>query len=130
MIFDRINIEFIPQEAQRPGWKYGDYWVDGDTLEIRISEYQNPDFAVFLAVHELLEAYRCVKKGVTMAAIDAFDLAHQDDEDPGQLPDAPYHLEHMQSMEVERLLCQQDGYDFEDYYGAEPIETLDICRKT
>jgi hypothetical protein len=124
-MIDRINIEIIPKEKQRPGWEYGDYWLDGRTLEIRISRYANFLFTIFLAVHELLEAVRCILRGVTMKEIDDFDLTHQNAEDPGQLPNAPYHVEHMQSMEVERLLCEQEGYDFEEYYGAEPIENLD-----
>lgn len=121
--FKQINIQIIPVGCMRQGWDYGDYWIDEkNILQIRVSQFENPDDAIYLAVHELMEAWRYAKKnGPDYSAIDAFDLAHQETEDPGLLKCAPYFEEHAQSEQLERLLCHQDGRDWEEHYNAEPI---------
>lgn len=120
-IFKQINIQIIPHGCQRYN-TYGDYWIDErGILQIRVSEFENPDSALYIVIHEILEAWRCAKKGISFQAIDAFDLDHQETDDPGLLKCAPYHFEHMQSDQVERLLCHQDGRSWDEHYNAEPI---------
>ncbi len=119
--FNKINIQIIPHGCQRYE-TYGDYWIDEKgILQIRVSQFDNPDHALRIAIHEVLEAWRCAKRGLDFGEIDKFDLEHIESEDPGQLKCAPYHTEHMQSMDIERLLCHQDGVKWEDYYNSEPI---------
>lgn len=118
--FKKTNIEVIPHSEQRYD-TWGDYWIDENgVLQIRVSEFENPDFALYTAIHELLEVWRVIKKGIPLEAIDRFDLAHIDHPDPGCLPEAPYHEEHLQSMDVEQLIAAQDGYDFKKYYNTSP----------
>lgn len=120
--FKKIKIRIIAHKNMRPGWEYGDYWIDKKgALQIRVAEYENADAAIYLVIHELMEAWRTAKRGVTMEAIDTFDLAHQDHPDPGLLPDAPYHDEHIKSMEIEYLMSKQDGYSFSEIYECKPI---------
>lgn len=120
--FKRINIQIIPHGCQRYN-TYGDYWIDErEALQIRVSEFKNPDDALYIAIHEIMEAWRCAKRGLDFKEIDDFDLANQQSDDPGLLKCAPYHAEHMQSEVVERLLCHQDGRKWEDHYNAEPIK--------
>jgi hypothetical protein len=122
--FKKINIQIIPRgcmrEAYREGW--GDYWVDEKgTLQVRAVEFQELDHSFRVAVHELLEAWRCYRKGIKLEDIEAFDAAHEEEDDPGMLPDAPYHKEHMQSNLIEDIMLLQDGYTPEDYDDpAEP----------
>ena len=123
--FRKIVIRIVPQSWMRPQYRdgYGDYWVDEKgTLQIAIRQYDNPDFAFGCAIHELIEAWRCYKKGITLESIERWDDDHADVDDPGRMPDAPYHFEHMQSMDIERLMCLQDGYSYDVYDDAKPIE--------
>ena len=120
-MFTDIHIKVIPHGCHRYE-TFGDYWIDErGVLQIRVSRFADPRIARNTAVHEMLEACRCAARGLSFEEIDKFDLAHLDHEDPGCLPDAPYHAEHMQSMEVERLLVSQDGADWSEYYNAAPI---------
>jgi hypothetical protein len=119
--FNNIQIRIIPHGCQRYD-TYGDYWIDEkNILQVRVSEFADPDIAIRIAVHELMEAWRCSKKGIDFAEIDRFDIANIDHHDPGIFKCAPYHHEHMQSMDIERLLCIQDGVKWEEYYDAEPL---------
>lgn len=121
-MFTTINIQIIPHGLMRDQSQFGDYWVDErGALQIRVSEYADPRNARDIAIHELLEAWRCAERGVPFAAIDQFDLDHTDHPDPGLLPQAPYHPEHILSMAVEYLIAQQDGRDFSEVYAATPI---------
>jgi len=120
--FKKIDIRIIPAGCMRDGWQYGDYFLDEkDTLHIRVSEFDNPDHAFRIVMHELAEAWRCKKNGISFESIDKFDLEHQNTDEPGDLKCAPYHEEHKQSTEIERLLCHQDGEDWETYYNTPPI---------
>ncbi len=122
-LFSDIHIKVIPVAEMRTGWDYGDYWIDdAGTLQVRVAEYENPDFAIYIAIHEVMEAYRYAKKhGPNFSAIDAFDLAHQESDEPGLIYNAPYRDEHYMSEKIERLLCKQDGYRWTKYYATKPI---------
>jgi hypothetical protein len=128
-MFTNINIKIIPIGCMRPEYKDGwDYWVDEKgALQIRVAEFKNPDFAFYGIIHELLEAWRCMRAGIPLEAIEKFDAEHSDDDDPGRLKNAPYHKQHMQSMTIEHILCEQDGYDYDDFADAEPI---DSCKSS
>ena len=121
-MFTTINIQIIPHAEMRDQSQFGDYWRDPDgSLQIRVSEYADPRDARDIAIHELLEAWRCAEAGIPFDAIDRFDLDHTDHPDPGLLPYAPYHTQHVLSMAVEYLIAQQDGRSFADVYGHTPI---------
>ena len=113
----------IPRGLMRPQYQDGfDYWVDEKgTLQIRVAEFENPDFALYWAIHEILEAWRCAKSGIPLEAIEKFDSLHPDHEDPGSLKEAPYHKQHMQSMTIQHILCEQDGYSYDEYMETEPL---------
>jgi hypothetical protein len=122
--FKKIDIRIVPTQWMREQYKdaYGDYYTDEKgTLHIRSREYENPDHAFGCIIHELIEAWRCYKKGITLESIEKFDADHADHDDPGRLPEAPYHLEHCRSMEIERLMCYQDGIPWDEYDKAEPL---------
>jgi hypothetical protein len=121
-MFTHINIQIIPHDQQRDPSQYGDYWVDPDgSLQIRVSAYSDPRDARDIAIHELLEAWRCRERHVDFRTIDRFDLDHTDHPDPGLLPTAPYHAEHIASMQIEYLITQQDGRSFAEVYSHTPI---------
>lgn len=100
----------------------GDYWVDeSGVLQIRVAEYPNDIQEIGTIIHELLEVWKLYKRGITIEEVEAFDVAHEYHEDPGCLPDAPYFVEHMESMDVEKLLCRQMLFNWNEYYNTPPI---------
>jgi hypothetical protein len=128
--FREINIKIIHCSKQRFPFLWGDYWVDNaGVLQIRVSAYVNPDHAMCCIIHEIMEAWRCFRKGVTLESIEDFDKSHIDCDDPGTLPDAPYHKEHMQSIEIEKLIYKQNGDDFNEYSKHNPIDLEEVWEK-
>lgn len=120
MPFKEIHIKVIPHTCQRYE-TYGDYWIDEKgILQIRVSEFDDLNISRDISIHEFLEAWRCKMKGIDFKEIDKFDLEHLDHPDPGLLSDAPYHAEHMLSMDMEYFLAKQDGRNFSDSYAATP----------
>ena len=120
--FKKIEIMIIPVGCMRPGWNYGDYFLnEKGTLQIRVSEFADPVDALALIHHELNEAWACAEKGIDFADIDKFDLEHRETEDPGLMKCAPYHEQHMAAETIERLICHLNGRNWNDHYNAEPI---------
>ena len=75
-------------------------------------------------VHELVEALLCRSTGVTTAQVDAFDMVHQQDGEPGEHPCTPYRWQQMAAQEAERALgnCASTGRSiWEDRHGAVSI---------
>jgi hypothetical protein len=122
-VFKQINIRIIPRGLMRPQYQDGfDYFLDEKgALQIRIAEFENPDFAFYWAMHEAMEAWRCFRDGVSLESIEKWDAKHADDDDPGALPGSPYRKQHLQSMTIQHMLCEQDGYIYEEYMEAEPL---------
>jgi hypothetical protein len=73
------------------------------------------EYEFLCLIHELVEWFLCLMRGIKEPVVMAFDLAHLDHPDPGRLPEAPYHREHMFAMRIERLLCKELGLDWQDY---------------
>ncbi len=122
--FKKIDIRIIPTQWMREQYKdgYGDYFLnEKNELQIRVREYENPDHAFMCVIHELVEAYRCYRDGISLESIEQWDADYADHDDPGRLPDAPYHDQHCKSMEIERLMCYQDGIPWAEYDIAEPL---------
>jgi len=113
-----ITIITIPEREQRYR-TVGDWVVDrnGD-ITIRVCECGDERYAFLLAAHEFVEAFLCKRAGVTTEQVDRYDLGHQDDDDPGLNPDAPYHRQHMISFAVEILLASALGVDWTEYNDA------------
>jgi hypothetical protein len=74
-------------------------------LLIEVADSGNWIYNMLVAIHELCEVFLCTAQGVTQKQVDRFDFAHQDDDDPGEHPKAPYHFQHMTAMAVEMLLA-------------------------
>jgi hypothetical protein len=114
----KINIETIPHALHRYP-TLGDYWRDADgVLQIRVSETADPRDALLIAVHELIEVILCEDRGITHEAIDAWDKSHLDSDEPGELPGASYHHEHVFAENIERLLAAELGRNWQEYYEA------------
>jgi hypothetical protein len=113
-----INIRFINQDEQRIPGQVGDYWETPDSIEFRITTMDNPAYSMAVLIHELHEKFRNDQLGIQDADVDQFDLDHQELDDPGLSPDAPYHKTHMESDAIERLFIILSGNDWIDYEQA------------
>lgn len=111
-----IKIETIPHEQHRYTTA-GDWFFDdkGD-LTIRVSALGDWKKEALLAIHELVEVLACKSDGVSQEAVDAFDFAWTDnDNEPGDSPDAPYNKQHRLAMGVENIMASALGVDWKDY---------------
>jgi hypothetical protein len=110
-----INIKFIPHALMRDKHQVGDYLETAINIEIRVSDMGNDNYNLACAIHEIWEKHRNAFYGTTDAEINAFDLEHQDHEDPGMLLDSPYHKQHCEADVLERNAIVMSGEDWAEY---------------
>lgn len=121
-----ISIKTIPHKEQRYP-TIGDWWEENGEMKIRVSEeLENPDYCFMIVLHELIEQHLCRKRGITQEMVDEFDNAHLDIDDPGLLPEAPYHKEHLFSLIVEGMIANQCDVDF-TYDGKYNNKLGEVC---
>ena len=118
----KVTIETIPHADQRYPTA-GDWFFEGSgDLVIRVSDMGNWKYEALVAFHELAEVLLCKSRGVVTAQADAFDMAFTGEGEPGDDPSCPYRREHFFATNVERLLADQIGVDWQEYDSA--IEAL------
>ena len=120
----KISIETIPHEKQRYD-TVGDWWFEGDTLNIRVSDMGNTSYEFLVARHELDEAFLCLKEGVSERAVTEFDIRFEDmrkqfpeivkDREPGWDRSAPYRSQHKFATKGEVDMAKRLGVDWNDY---------------
>jgi hypothetical protein len=123
----KILIQTIPHSEQRYD-TVGDWWIDPQgTWQVRVSELPEksalfPEKYPFLvAIHELVEMALCLAAGISQRAVDAFDTAwapHDDIEEPGEDPRAPYYEQHQMAMGIERTLAAALYVEWFEYERA------------
>lgn len=117
-----ITIKTIPHSEQRYDTT-GDYYEKDSALEFKISELTDPRYEMLIAVHELIERLLCQQRGITDAEIDKFDMLYEElrkanfpvEVEPGNDLAAPYFKEHRFATQVERMLADQLGVNWEEY---------------
>lgn len=110
-----VSIEFIDPKAMRYA-SVGDWEIsDNGALYISIADTGNWLYNTLVAIHEFVEVFLCTAQGITQKQVDRFDFAHQDDDDPGEHPKAPYHAMHMMAMAVEMMLATFLGVSWRPY---------------
>ncbi len=96
-------------------------------LDVRVSKMNNADYEFMVAVHELIEAYLCLREGITDAEVSDFDIKFEQDREvgkhsstaePGNHPKAPYRRQHKFATKIEKLICRQLGISWETYDKA------------
>lgn len=116
----RVTITTIPHETHRYP-TVGDYWFDRDDVHIVVSDMNNPDYELLVAVHELVEAWLTRKRRISEERITEFDIQFEakrpenDVSEPGDEPDAPYRDEHCIATGIERMLCGLMGISWKQY---------------
>lgn len=117
------EINTIPHKKQRYD-TVGDWIFDicNCQLSISVSKMNKWEYEALVAFHELVESLLCRKKGITSFAVDEWDMAHCNLDEPGEDPSAPYHDEHMFAEELEKLLAKRLGVNWDEY--VQRIEEL------
>ena len=115
-----ITIKIIPHADQRYP-TCGDWFFNGEDLEIRVSKLSDWRHEMLVAVHELYEAILCEHDGVTQQTVDDFDKNFEanrppgDDSEPGDDPKAPYRRQHFRATNIECLMADNLDVNFQDY---------------
>jgi hypothetical protein len=117
----KFIVTSIPHSYQRYE-TVGDWIASrGHLRHIRVSEMGNEDYAFLIAIHEMIEAWLCLKRGVTQEAVDSFDQEFEakrvegNEDEPGHDPKAPYHKEHVFAEKIERMLAKELGVNWKQY---------------
>ena len=102
----------------------GDYVVSGypDWWEVEVTDTGDRKLNKLLLIHELVECMLTEENGVEEHLIDKFDSENMEAVEPGELPNAPYHKEHMQAEYIERYMADAMGVNWDEYSNA--IEKL------
>ena len=107
---NQIIIKIIPDTKQRIKGSLGDYWLEGDTLQVRVSQDADWRREWGIILHELDEFGICLHRGIEEPIIQAFDESYKGN-DPGTHPTAPYHKEHQHAEEVEEMFYEAVNYE-------------------
>ncbi len=116
----------------------GDWTIDPDhALVIVVADTGDWRYNLLIALHETVEAALCHHRGISEAAVTAFDKGHELQRriaaegmpadpyvsaEPGDHPAAPYRREHFFATSIERLMAAELGVDWAEYEAA--IEAL------
>lgn len=111
------NIKTIPHSDQLYD-TIGDWRTEGGCIQFRVSSMGNADYEFLVALHEMIEKQLCRKVGITEQMVDAWDLSHEDAEEPGALEDCPYREQHMIAEAIERTVAVKLGVDWNKYTDA------------
>lgn len=121
MRYRTVGDWYFVKEPNSPHIETGGRWIHNElngALNIRVADTGNWLYNMLVAVHELIEVLLCQVAGITEKRVDAFDLAHQHDEDPGTHPQSPYHYEHLTAMGMEMILAAKTGVKWRVYEQA------------
>lgn len=110
----RIVIRTLPHSQQRYD-TCGDWFNEAGTLCVMVSQLGNQREELLVAIHELVEAVLCIQKGISVEAVDSWDLEFNGQGEPGDHPAAPYHRQHQIATIIERLLAMEMGVDWKTY---------------
>lgn len=117
-----INFKVIPHKSHRYD-TVGDYFKKGKDWEFRVSK-TNSDYEFLVLIHELVEWYLTQRRGIKEIDIKKFDIMfekereegkHDDDDEPGHDPRAPYLKEHIFSEFIERNIAEELDIDWSEY---------------
>lgn len=119
-----IEVHFIPHQAQRYD-TCGDWWFDPDgRLQIRVSILPDGRMMHAIALHEQVEALLCLAAGISEKDVMDHDLAFEaarasgNTDEPGDDPNAPYHLQHIIATNLERTFLAAAGVLWNDHEDA------------
>lgn len=94
----------------------GDWEILGDHVILPVVDYgMREDNAFLVALHELVESFLCIKAGIKEEDVSKFDIENCDLEEPGDSSLAPYHEQHKVATQVEKIVCEALGLDWNEH---------------
>lgn len=123
MIPSNVDIKAIPHHQHRYP-TCGDWWFDGESLQIRVSQELPPESQHLVSLHEYAEAIMCTANGVTQKQVDDFDMNFEanrkpdDESEPGDQLTAPYNRQHRLATAIETVLAAQMGVGWLEHEKA------------
>jgi aminoglycoside phosphotransferase (APT) family kinase protein len=123
-----VRIKTIPHRCQEYD-TVGNYWRDvsdcgAPVLEIRVSRMRDRRYEFLVALHEMIEAFMCERRGLPFGAITRFDIEYERNRrkgegvEPGASRDAPYRREHRFAERIERIVAGELRVDWRKYGSA------------
>ena len=121
----RIQVDIITHKSQK-------YDTAGDYEQMRdgrwvlsISRLTDWRYEACILIHELVEMCLTKHHNVDWKDIDIFDISGEgkDHPDPGTLPSAPYHNEHILATQLEKKFAKMLGVDWKKY--NEELDSLE-----
>jgi hypothetical protein len=102
--FNEVVIKKVPENQIR-NKGIGDYKLTKNGgIEILVSDKLNEIEAKKTAIHELVESVLAKKKNISFESINEFDKKNIKAVEPGELPNAPYHQEHIIANKAENII--------------------------
>lgn len=110
----------------------GDYYPIGPSadkgMSFKVSCMRDWRSEAAVALHEYIEWCWCQQHGVTQEAIDAWDFAHPDVEDPGELAGCPYREGHRMANNAELIFVESLGLSWTEHGEIVADATKDYRR--
>lgn len=116
-----LMIELVaPREAERiRNQGVGDWSAENlGVRSVLALQMSNLNYSLAIALHEAVEQHLCIRDAVVDEAVTAFDALYVDDPDAGELPDAPYHSQHVAATAIEKLFIELCGERWDEYEAA------------
>lgn len=124
-----VRIRSAPQDQIRND-QVGDWQIHGDHhIEVTVLETLSPESQLAIAIHELIEAWRCREDKIPDGVVCAFDEQykaeckegkHGEYDEPGDDPRSPYREQHADAIHVERAVCSAIGLNWKEHCLLEP----------
>jgi hypothetical protein len=120
-------MKIILQEKNSKDMRYstaGDYYKKDRVHYIDVVKQKKRDYSFMIMIHELIEMYLTEKVKINENDIMQFDLMFEDERakgihskfaEPGEDKRACYFKEHAFAVKIEKQICSQLGYDWEQY---------------
>lgn len=112
------NFTVVLEDNLQQAGQLDDYFDRGDHVEFRLTDLGDPNYNMALIIHAVSEYFDMIQDGVTAQDTVDFDMQHLDDDDPGMLPDAPYHPHHCRADVLERAYLAMKGISWAAYDAA------------
>jgi len=123
----KIIIEEKPFKSLRYN-TIGDWYRDKNGvlhIEVAAGHSNGAKAVLAVAIHEMIEVLKCEEHGVTDAVVTAWDKKHQKDDEPGEIPGAPYFTEHAAANRVEHAAVEALDMGSFDQYNQEWADIWD-----
>jgi hypothetical protein len=125
----RVNIRTKPIQKMRFKDVGDYYWIkspvsEEDVLKIVVAEMENPDYEFLTALHEFIESYLLLKRGVDFKEIEDWERVFSLKKEKGEIPknavageqkNCPYKKEHKIALKIEKQMAKYLKVNWKKY---------------